>query len=375
MAVKDTLRQWLAAGETTRALEALQDIAQSGNDQDFERDVTHQAGRFHSLKQDWNSGIIDRAFYNLQINNIRPALQDLVDRVPTIATLPEAMLLPINTGQQKVAPLGSPNPAPAISPHIPWIVGLSLLLGSAIFLVGFVRCPNPSEERIFQLLMAIGAAGMATILPGVFQLEAKNFKAGSVIGVFLLVYLVNPASVVKNDESCNKLPFEFTISLLQDRSLSLLEYPQLDHAVLQIRLDNKWESSEIDVNGDAHYRSIAGYFKDQKVAALLKARHWKLAQDSVALRGRSQALTIVPDGSLGKVEGKVMDIHTGSPLSGATVEILGISAKSGENGNFTLDIPLPKQTIYYDVDILLKGYRPYRGNAAPGATMRALLSK
>lgn len=380
MAVKDTLNQWLAAGETERTIEALQFIVETSNDKQLRRDVTFHASRFNSLLKDRRNGIIDAAFYSLQLNNIRVALQDLIETLPDDATLPDNMFRPPSSSGSRPPAIDSDSrvSTPPISPNIPWMVGLALLIGSATVLVGFVPCPSPSEENIFRLLMAIGAAGVATILPGIFHLEIKNFKAGSAIGVFALVYLVNPAGVVKNDDKCNKLPFEFTISLPKDKNLPLsAQYPTLANAMLQIRLDNKWESSEVDANGDAHYRSIAGDFKNRKVAARLAARYWKLAQDSITLNGKSQALFILPDGSLSKVEGKVMDIRTGSPLSGATVEILNISTLTDANGNFILEIPLQKQTAEYVVDILLKGYKPYRGNATPatGVALRALLSK
>jgi len=269
---------------------------------------------------------------------------------------------------------------PAVSQHIPWIIGLLLLVGSAIALVGFRPCPSLNEERVFNLLMALGAAGIATILPGLFHFEIKGIKAGSAIGIFVLVYLVKPAGAVKDDSRCN-LPFEFTIALQKDKKLNLSpQYPELEsNATLMIRLDNDWRPAQVDSYGDANYRSIPHNFKDSMVAAKFSegTKYWTLAKDSVLLSGKSARLFIIPDGSLGKVEGRVMSFHNnGQPLVGATVNVLGLTTQSNENGDFSLEIPLSKQATNYKVDITLAGYLPYSGNASPaGDRMRVLLEK
>ncbi|MBK7873971.1 MAG: hypothetical protein IPJ74_26630 [Saprospiraceae bacterium] len=146
MSVKSTLNKWFAAGETERVVEALQSIAERYGDQYFQNDVTHQTGRFNGVKNQYKNGLISDDFYNREINKIRHALQYLIDKIPTNATLN----IP-DTPQEQAVPLSSGNAAEAISPQndntnaqtpIPnqplsptkymWISGIGFLYGEAI---------------------------------------------------------------------------------------------------------------------------------------------------------------------------------------------------------------------------------------------------
>jgi len=370
---KSVLLTWLAAGEYEKTISSLVRLVNTLDDPTLQSEAILQSSRYSSLMYDRRMGIIDETTFNVQRNQIGVALEHMIQRIPVKANI-QVLGEPV---VNQALPLQVGTIAPT-SAHLPWMLGLLLLVGSAIGLVGFLPCPTPQVESLFNLLMALGAGGIATVLPGAFHFEFKYVKAGSAAGVFVLVYLVNPAGAVRNDERCNKMPFEFTISLSPDKSTPTPpSYPKLEDALLQIRLDNKWEPSEVYADGDAHYRSIAGDFKNRRVGARLVARYWKLAQDSVELRGKSQTLTVVPDGSLGRLEGRVMDASTGAGLEGAAVDISGLTALTTTGGNFRLDIPVDKQHEEYDVDIFLKGYKPFRGHATPatGAPLRVLLTK
>jgi hypothetical protein len=372
MSAKTTLRRLLAAGETERVVEALQGIAGRFGDKHFANDVLHQAGRFSSLQKDRLNGVISDEFYNIQLNNIRQALQNLIDRTPEDAVMDEPAL-PDKPVQFKpdapvsAEPASEKTTSPKVSSHVPWIVGLVLLLSSFVALIGFVPCPTAAQETVFRLLMALGAGGIGSVLPGMFQFEGAAVKAGGAVGVFALVYLVNPAGVVKNDNRCNRAPFEFTVSLQPDKNLTLSpQYPKLENAALQLRLDNKWEPAEVDAAGDADYKSIPGDFKDRKVAARLEANHWKLTQDSVTLSGKSGELTIVPDGSLGRITGKAFRTSDNAPLSGIVIEVEGERTLTDDLGNFNLDIPLEKQKAEYTLLAVKDGISSQTRKAVAG---------
>ncbi len=172
MSAKETLRQWLAAGENDRVVEALQTIAECYGDKYFQNDVTHQAGRYFRRKKDFERGLIAADQYHLELNQIFSALISLIDNVPSNATLENQSAQPDSPAKTDAIP-------PATSLHLPWITGLALLLGAAILLIGFVPCPTAAQETIFRLLMAIGAGGVATLLPGLFSIELQGVKAGS----------------------------------------------------------------------------------------------------------------------------------------------------------------------------------------------------
>lgn len=273
-----------------------------------------------------------------------------------------------------------PNKMPERTTHPSGIyiwIGFGLFLVILIILL-VIPCPTPPQFFAFRLGLALSAGLIGSIIPGLLlNLNLQTAKAGSATVLALLVYLVNPAVIVKSD-ICDKLPFEFTASLQQASHLSVTStYPRLEEASLMIRLTNKWEEVEIDGQGDADFKNIPGDYKNLKVAARLKAKYWKLVNDSIVLKDKSQALFIAPDESLSKISGKVMDAHSGNPIAGATIETLGIVAHSNETGNFEIVIPLEKQRIDYEVYAQKKGYTAAKGNATPatGVSMSILLPR
>lgn len=70
-------------------------------------------------------------------------------------------------------------------------------------------------------------------------------------------------------------------------------------------------------------------------------------QDSVTLSGKSQVLTITPDGLLGTVSGKVRSEQDATFLSGVEVEIEGVLDTTDARGNFNIAIPTDKQKNRY----------------------------
>lgn len=79
---------------------------------------------------------------------------------------------------------------------------VSLVFLSLIAL--FVPEPTLFQSFIFRTIMALAAAGFGATIPGFFHIELpiwqKGFiHAGGALAMFVLVYLINPASVVSGD--------------------------------------------------------------------------------------------------------------------------------------------------------------------------------
>ena len=74
------------------------------------------------------------------------------------------------------------------------VVFLTSLLAIAIYIPN----PEPFQLRIFTTVLAIAAAGTATVMTGLINTEVK-FRTQLVVGatgalaVFVIVYMVNPA--------------------------------------------------------------------------------------------------------------------------------------------------------------------------------------
>lgn len=82
MSAKETLRQWLAEGENNRAVEALQALTRQLGDSGLVNEIVSQCGRFNTLAKDRSQGRLIESDYQQQLNNIRPALLDLVRQLP-----------------------------------------------------------------------------------------------------------------------------------------------------------------------------------------------------------------------------------------------------------------------------------------------------
>src|SRR2546422_8511668 len=87
-------------------------------------------------------------------------------------------------------------------------VFVGVLLGVALFV------PEPSEAQwiIFKTIIALAAAGIATVLSGSLNIEIPSVAKGAgAVGVFLLVFFYNPAAlVVKREPTDPKLKSKAT---------------------------------------------------------------------------------------------------------------------------------------------------------------------
>jgi hypothetical protein len=376
MSVKDQLQDWLSEGEMERLSDALKGIARKYGDKYFQKDVTHQVGRYNGLIRDKNNGLINDQFFSIQLNNIRVGFQSLIDKLPPRASLPddntttenvpptpdppkeETEVKPEDTSPPTKPPVDTKNQSGFSPKHIPWIVGLLLLLGSAVTILGFIPCPTPSQEVILRLLMSLGAGGLAVLLPGMFQIEIMSVKAASAIGFAVLVYLVNPASVLADDSRCQVSSFEFTINVQPDGKISP-RYPKLDDEILQLWVANKWEKTAIDADGLADYKSLPGEIKDKKVRLHLQSSFWTLKKDSITLTGKSRVAAVIPSGILSKVSGQVLDSSGANALEGVAMSIFSRKDTTDTNGYFSIEIPPQQQQREYTVIGIKAGYRTF----------------
>ena len=77
------------------------------------------------------------------------------------------------------------------------IVFLCLMMAIAIFI------PKPSAFQlyVFRIALALSAAGVAAMLPGILNVKSKMVKASGALGMFVLIFLGNPAQHLKGPGS------------------------------------------------------------------------------------------------------------------------------------------------------------------------------
>jgi len=80
------------------------------------------------------------------------------------------------------------------------VTGTILLLLILIVLM-FIPCPTPPQLNFLRILVSIAAGAFAATIPGNINFKNNFITATSSLGVFVLVYLMNPVSW--NSDNCN----------------------------------------------------------------------------------------------------------------------------------------------------------------------------
>jgi hypothetical protein len=378
MSAKQTLRQWLASGETAKVVDALLRLVKEWGDSHFSADVTHQAGRYNGLEKDRHKGILDDQYYTQQLNAIRIALQYLIERLPDTLELPNTVQTASTTSPaaaiHPAAPAAQDAKVPAaatpVNPHIPWVVGLILLLGAAIVLVVFVPCPTKPVENIFRLLMALGAAGIATLLPGLFHLELTWVKAGSALGVFTLVYLINPAGVVKDNSGCQDFS---TITVVVHGAGGAHQKILRGQGEMVIEFAQKTEKARINEEGEAIFLKIPTQWLLDPVKIYLEhPQPYQALQPDSLYRIPAEGKVYVAAGlqHADRLFGTITDARTNDFLDSVRVSVRNIAAYSDKNGWFELRIPPDIQHKFQRVTLSKPGYETVVFDSIPFHTQQ-----
>jgi small-conductance mechanosensitive channel len=92
--------------------------------------------------------------------------------------------------------------AQIIAAYTTGVVFMLLLLGIACF-IAFRKKPEPVPEEamfIFRVILALAAAGFATVLSGFLEIDGKilewKFRAAGSLAVFVAIYLTNPPDII-----------------------------------------------------------------------------------------------------------------------------------------------------------------------------------
>jgi hypothetical protein len=72
------------------------------------------------------------------------------------------------------------------------VIFVGALLAVAIF------CPNPTQFQytVFRIILALAAAGIAALIPGLIKVKIPGVRAGGALAVFVFVYYFSPAALV-----------------------------------------------------------------------------------------------------------------------------------------------------------------------------------
>ena len=104
-----------------------------------------------------------------------------------------------------------------------------------VLLVFAVAIPNPTEFTIFifRVVLALAAAGIGAVLPGLIDVKLPIVRAGGALALAVMVYLVNPPALI-HDSAESKA-----------RSALQNAYAQINRGNMELAYDYLKEASEL----------------------------------------------------------------------------------------------------------------------------------
>lgn len=255
-----------------------------------------------------------------------------------------------------------------------------LLLGTFFILLVFLTtlflpCPNDLQYTTFRTILSIGAAGVAAVIPGFFEFKYKNIiRSGGAIGVFALVYLLNPALAgsVNNCASQN-----YSIILIPTQKK--LIYDSDFHSTLSMQIGNDIISKEIDNNGIVDFKNIPASQKNKEHRIDLNLKGWQFVKSkskrlSITVEGSESSIEIEPDNSLSKLFGQVKD-EEDNFLEDVTINIKSgkVLVQTDNKGRFDMIIPFEFQDKEQQLMVYKEGFEMWRRKVYPGLQKELLI--
>jgi len=369
---KTQLLNLISSDRMSQAIDLLQDATR--NDQHLHDQVIQLAGRYNRLEREQIQGTVSKPDMDVENNRISSALTSLARQLPENIdlTIPFDGTLVYSDENDNTLPnnnsFSTPTesketPTPPTSTRNAVIIGIASL-GVILLAVLFVPCPTSTQYIVFRIILALGAAGVASIVPGLFSFNNTMLTASGALGVFGLVYLVNPAKSFSSEDGCNGL-FDYTIFVESPNETLEFTGP----AYLALRLEREYSKTSIGEDKTVNYKDIPAQLRNQTVLVELEAAGWQFLngsnRDSIQLTGKSDIVQIQRDNSLCCVTGEVMD-NTGKPIPAAIVSIQDLTTTTDSLGRFKLEIPKTRQKDQQPLKVRKNGYQVWDLVVRPG---------
>jgi hypothetical protein len=237
-----------------------------------------------------------------------------------------------------------------------WLgVGLTTVI---LLLVLFVPCPSTTQYFVFRIIIALAAAGLASVIPGVLKLHVRSgITAGGALAVFVSIYFFDPASSI-GEARCNDGTFVFTVfvhgkSGKEDKILK-------GQGEVCLYLNSRPEKAKIDDDGRATFTEISPTFLAKRVRITIDhpQPYQSTHVDSLYLLERDGVAYVETElQGMEKIFGEVLDFQTGMLMDSVRVSIYDIESYTNKNGWFQLDIPADKQAKFQRVAFDKKGFQ------------------
>lgn len=360
---KNQFQDWIVKGRFDKIFDSLRAAAREREDKQLSDSILQLESRYNQMKKQEMLGTESGSTISIERNKITRALLEIIDELGK-----EEGARP----KSPPAPTAPPPPPFGSNSYVPLIVGsISLLLLLGIIL--FVPCPTSPQYIIFRIVLALGAAGVASVLPGFFKFGNTLITAGGALAVFALVYLIDPVKSVATDE-CGNNPFTQTVFLQSESG----ESPKgIQGGQLVLFLDNDPRDRAIGERGEVVFNGVPGRFKMEAIPVRfeLEAKGFLLARpdSTYVLNGGTLRIPVQRDSSLGRLRGYVLDAQNQAPLDSARLSSDGETFFTNKDGFF--DHQMARIQEEYPVRIAKEGYETSNQRFYPGSAVEVRLKK
>ncbi|MEI7586736.1 hypothetical protein [Runella sp.] len=365
---KTIISQLIAQNRVDEAITAMMSMASGSR---YESEVVQLSARFHELERQKRLGLESTADLNRNQNQISYTLLQLLKELPEGATVSVSVTkppsIPTSSGTSNDAPIASPvagtGDGGASHKTSVWIGVASLAAILAAIL--FVPCPSSAQFFVFQVILALGAAGIGAILPGFLNIEFTGAKAGGALALVLLVLWQNPAGKI-GDERCKRQEaLGVTVFISGKNGQSTKSLRQQGYIVLDV--NGKREKELIDDKDQASFKNLHVGDKIRNLNVEFSEPFQSTHPDSVyTIDAAGQIYLQVALQHLGLVSGTVL---TGDqPLSGVVVLVDNTFRDTTDaTGSYKIQVPENEQRPDPEVKFYKEGYRLEIKKAYPQA--------
>jgi len=261
-----------------------------------------------------------------------------------------------NDNNDKDIPSSKEESRPVASSKKAMWLGITLT-ATILLLVIFIPCPSASQYFVFRIIIALAAAGLAAVIPGIFKINLTNgVTAGGALAIFAVIYFFDPASSA-GEGKCTNETFAITVFVhgkggLEDKILK-------EQGMVCMYLNSRPEKVKIDGDGKAIFTEISPTFLHSKVRINIDhpQPYQSARPDSLYELTKNGVIYLQTELSgMDKIFGEVVDFTTGQFLDSVRVSILNIQTYTDNNGWFELHIPADKQAKFQRVSFDKKGY-------------------
>lgn len=275
-----------------------------------------------------------------------------------------------NTANPSNASSGDETPVSSTKTSL-WLgIGLTAAI---LILVVFIPCPSASQYFVFRIVLALAAAGLAAVIPGIFKINLTNgITAGGAIAIFAVVYFFDPASSVGEGKCANET---FTLTVFVHGKDGLEDKILRNQGLVCVYLNSKPEKAQIDEDGKATFTEISPTFLNSKVRITLEhpQPYQSTHPDSLYELKKNEAI-YVEAALIGmdKIFGEVLDYKTQDYLDSVRVSVLNVETYTNNKGWFELHIPPDKQSKFQRVSFDKKGYERQVYDSVPVHTKQPM---